>query len=77
MIDSVEIGKTYLVRSGWGYWDTTHYPIGGCFCRADRSGLPAVYITVRRKFPSCHGATLDGVTQDGRIVACGIDALCG
>ena len=23
-----------VLLSGWGYWDTTHYPYGGCFRRA-------------------------------------------
>ena len=26
--------KTYTLKKGFGFWDTTHYPIGGCFKRA-------------------------------------------
>lgn len=30
---------TVTIKSGWGYWDVTQYPRGGCFRRldADRS----------------------------------------
>jgi len=24
------------IKPGCGYWNTTHYPIGGCFARAPR-----------------------------------------
>jgi hypothetical protein len=27
------------LKAGYGYWDTTYYPIGGCFHRALVSGL--------------------------------------
>jgi len=23
-----------IIKKGYGYWDTTHYPYGGCFHRA-------------------------------------------
>lgn len=23
-----------ILAKGWGYWDVTHYPYGGCFRRA-------------------------------------------
>jgi hypothetical protein len=23
-----------VIKKGWGYWDVTHYPRGGCFRRA-------------------------------------------
>ena len=31
--------ETRKLKPHHGYWDVTQYPIGGCFCRADKHGL--------------------------------------
>lgn len=28
---------TLAIEPGYGYWDTTHYPYGGCFKRASEN----------------------------------------
>ena len=28
------MSTTHTLKKGWGYWDVTHYPFGGCFRRA-------------------------------------------
>ena len=30
--------KVTRLKAGYGYWDTTYYPIGGCFRRASAGG---------------------------------------
>ncbi len=56
------------VRDGYGYWDTTAYPVGGNFRRADSCG--PVIVRVLRTFRNFHGANMEGETADGRRVAC-------
>jgi len=47
-----------------GYWDTTSYPVGGCFHRAGEDGL---IVTVIRTFPrtkSTQFCDMEGVTEN-------------
>ena len=57
---------TVRIEPRYGYWDTTDYPIGGCFRRAGAEGLA---VEVTRTFPWCHGCNTEGRTADGRTVA--------
>ena len=41
-----------------GYWDTTHYPIGGCFRRAGSNGKEIEEI-LREITPSYRGCSLE------------------
>ncbi|MBE3088415.1 MAG: hypothetical protein IMZ71_04810 [Chloroflexi bacterium] len=59
----------YRIKTGFGYWDTTNFPIGGSFARAGNGGLT---VEVQRTFPRCqssHGTNAEGKTADGRKVA--------
>ncbi len=38
-----EVNERVMIRAGYGYHDTTHYPRGGKFCRASEP-LPGVVI---------------------------------
>lgn len=38
------MSTTGTIRQGFGYWDYTHYPIGGCFRRAGVGGLSVTEI---------------------------------
>lgn len=55
------------LKEGYGYWVTTHLPIGGDFRRAPKGGL--TIISVIRTFAPCRGADTEGRTADGRTVA--------
>jgi len=59
------------LRSGYGYWETDRYPIGGSFRRAPADGL--VIVKVLREFKMYHGANREGLTADGRKVAFDFD----
>ncbi len=54
------------LRPKHGYWDTTGYPLGGCFRRAPSDGL--VISEVIRTFPMTHGANEEGRTASGATV---------
>jgi hypothetical protein len=60
------------IRDGFGYWDCTDYPIGGCFRRAGSGGLLVRSI---EKIPHFKGSDRIGLTDDGRRVAFGFIAL--
>ena len=51
------------LRAGYGYWDTTYYPIGGCFRRAGSEGKQIDRIV--RQFPHYQGANATVVFSDG------------
>lgn len=40
-----------VLLSGWGYWDTTNYPYGGCFRRAGED-TPVTVLGPGGKFPT-------------------------
>ena len=59
------------IKPGYGYWDTTRYPLGGCFARAGRDGVGIVRVARSLKeYPvrSSMGCDEEGVTEDGRHV---------
>ena len=59
------------IKPGYGYWDITNYPIGGCFRRADRDGAESVIIidTTAEIEPSYKGVNRRGKSADGRLIA--------
>jgi len=59
--------NTQRIKPGYGYWDTTSYPIGGSFRRAGADGVPIV--EVLRSFDTYKGCNREGLTSDGRKVA--------
>lgn len=69
--DTPTVIKT--IRPGYGFWRTDKYPIGGDFDRAGPEGVRIV--KVLRTFPAFHNCTEEGLTDDGRKVAYGIDTL--
>lgn len=62
----MKIGDTVIIKSGWGYFDTTKYPLGGCFKRAttDISG------TIVRIFDMYCGCDIEIEALDGTKIAC-------
>ena len=61
--------KTEQIKQGWGFWETDHYPIGGCFRRAGADCHIAK--TLREIVPPYKGADREVVLADGRRVAVG------
>jgi len=59
--------KTLLLNQNTGYWDTSNFPIGGCFRRCGKDGL----VIKNVEYLSCvvHGCNAKGITNDGRKVA--------
>jgi hypothetical protein len=57
------------IKQGWGFWETDHYPIGGCFRRAGSNCLIAE--TLRYIKPAYRGADREVLLEDGRKVAVG------
>jgi hypothetical protein len=55
--------QTYRIKPGYGYWDITHYPIGGCFARTLATGV-MVHDVVPMDRPY-RGATHTGMTDAG------------
>ena len=69
-VDSM-IGQTHVISAGMGFWDTTHYPLGGKFARETTD----LQVTVTRDFRAeglsrshTRGCTHAGRTADGRTV---------
>jgi hypothetical protein len=54
------IARTVIVRSGWGYWDLSQYPRGGCFRRLVEDTTLAV--------DTVHQGELYGKLPDGRRI---------
>jgi len=52
-----------------GYWDLTHYPIGGSFHRATAEGLELDWASVSELDRRCSGSTHTANTTDGRRIA--------
>lgn len=51
-------GTQAVVRQGWGYWDVTSYPYGGCFKRASSAFI--VTVTGPGQHPNEVSATVAG-----------------
>lgn len=58
---------SHEIKPGCGYWDTTHFPLGGCFKRCGAEPLPveAIGAPVKTRqygylmqFRDCEGNTL-------------------
>lgn len=59
------------IKAGFGYWDTTIYPLGGCFKRAGVDGVEIVKVLRDlRQFSlsARRGCDEEGLTADGRKV---------
>ena len=56
------------IKQGYGYWDTTNYPIGGNFHRVNKNGLCITEI-LRDNLNGYKGCTHEGRTKDNKIVA--------
>ena len=51
------------LKSGFGYWQTDRFPIGGDFHRAGPDGK--VIAKVHREFPNFHGVNTEVIFIDG------------
>ena len=59
------------IKPGYGYWDTTKYPLGGCFGRAGKDGVNIVKVMRSlNDYPglSSKGCDEEGLTDDRRRV---------
>lgn len=59
------------IKPGCGYWETTAYPIGGCFRRAGIEGVGIVSVVrglADFKSYTRYGCDEEGMTEDGRKV---------
>jgi hypothetical protein len=63
------------IKPGYGYWDVTSYPLGGCFCRAgdgdvvQGTGVVLVSVEPTKLGRNNYGVDSVGTTTDGRRVA--------
>lgn len=57
------------IEPGHGYWDTTHYPIGGSFKRAGDDGKE-IQEVIRRFASRCKGCDIEVRFTDGSTGAC-------
>lgn len=55
------------INKGQGYWQTTHYPIGGCFRRAPEGGVEVTEVV--REFPLYKGTNVEVRLADGNTAA--------
>jgi len=67
------MNKTATGKQGFGFWNTTHYPIGGCFCRFAQNET----ITNIAKLDRPHqGATHTGkMVRDGKELTIAFNIL--
>ena len=56
------------IMSGYGYWETTYYPIGGCFRRAGKDGREVVSVQPLDRFTK--GCNVSVKFTDGTTGAC-------
>lgn len=61
----MNIGTRVIIPKGWGYWDTTEYPIGGAFRRAPED----LHGTVKRVFKLYHSTDCEILLDNGRKAA--------
>ena len=59
------MGKCYI-KAGWGYWDTTLYPLGGCF---RRNGETPLEVEITRQFPLFKGCDTEGKFFDQKTLS--------
>jgi hypothetical protein len=57
---------THVIKQGYGYWDITNYPIGGCFRRATTDLEVAL---VSDPVRTSHGYLAVFETADNRRIA--------
>lgn len=63
----IKVGDTVNLKSGFGYWDITKYPIGGDFRRV---GNEPLQIKITRLYPEpIKGCNAQGETPTGRWVS--------
>jgi len=60
------------LKDGYGYWDTTKYPLGGCFRRVVGHLMVEITGNVPKRFKGCD---YYGKTIDGNTLAFSIDAI--
>jgi hypothetical protein len=60
---------TLIIKPGAGYWDLTHYPMGGCFHRAPRNGEPVEIIKLIETIWQKGERYVIGMTADGRKIS--------
>jgi hypothetical protein len=65
----------YYIKSGFGYWDTTHYPIGGNFQRADKDIELGCVENLKGNQYGYKGCHVKGIMENGNTVAVGLDCL--
>lgn len=61
------------LKPGFGYWDTTKYPFGGCFKRSDKKEGKEII----EKLRDLHGRYIEVLFADGTIGAVGKDHILG
>jgi len=66
------------LKPGYGYYDTTNYPLGGCFRRVPRDGPPMSIVkfeTIDKDLlKRAHGMNATGETEDGIRIAFNTDS---
>ena len=70
------MGDSLIIKAGWGYWDTTAYPIGGCFRRAPGPLYVVVKEVMERPYKGAdYLVRFDRPTMQSGTAAVGADAL--
>ena len=60
-----------ILKKGWGYWDITHYPYGGCFKRATENTIVSI-VGKAGKYPEQEREIL---FPDGRRAVAKLEAM--
>lgn len=58
---------THEIKPGYGYWDATQFPVGGCFRRAETSGIPVIAQGIPQRFAG-FGILVKFIDVAGRTV---------
>ncbi len=61
----MDFEPTHMLKPGCGYWETTNYPLGGCFRRAGQEEIPVKMVT-DSQFVKGYGHLAEFVTADGK-----------
>ncbi len=64
----MRITYTHFIKAGYGYWDTTNHPIGGCFRRVSKEGDLPVEVVDNMPSKTGHGYLCRFKTADNREV---------
>lgn len=67
MASKIKVGDKFILRKGYGYWDTTLFGIGGSFHRAQE---PIPFQVTRVIDPPFRGCDIEGREASGRLLAC-------